>query len=247
MTVTTKESQAKARETIKNLAELQELDDELAEIALERGSLPEDLEKLGAKIAEFETFISEKRTELEEAARITGEHSSLLEEVKAKLEKYQQQLYAVKTTREYDALTTEIEGAKSHIAEYEISIANNSSRTVELTTLLEERETELEALREEETAKSAELKEKLADTEGEENELKAQREKIVPRILPNIYAHYERIRDAKGGRGVVRLTGGACGGCFALIPPQQQVEIRKLKDLHACEACGRFLVPEAGL
>jgi predicted nucleic acid-binding Zn-ribbon protein len=44
---------------------------------------------------------------------------------------------------------------------------------------------------------------------------------------------------------VVRLTGGACGGCFALIPHQQQVEIRKLKDIHACEACGRYLVPEA--
>ncbi len=245
MTVTTNETEAKARETIKNLAELQELDDELTEIALERGSLPEDLEKLGVKIAEFETFISEKRTELEEAARITGEHSTLLEESKAKLEKYSQQLYAVKTTREYDALTTEIEGSKTQISEYEISIANNTSRTVELTTLLEERETELEALREEEKAKSAELKEKLAATEGEENDLKQQREGIVPLIIPNIYAHYERVRDAKGGRGVVRLNGGACGGCFALIPPQQQVEIRKLKDIHACEACGRFLVPEA--
>ena len=110
---------------------------------------------------------------------------------------------------------------------------------------MEERETELEKLREEETAKSAELKEKLAETEGEENDLKSQRADVASRILPNIVAHYDRIRAAKGGRGVVHLTGGACGGCFALIPPQQQVEIRKLKDLHACEACGRFLVPEA--
>lgn len=246
MTVTTNEAEAKARETIKNLAELQEIDDELAEIALERGSLPEELEKLGAKIAEFETFISSKREELAEAARTTGEHTNLLTEAKAKLDKYQQQLYSVKTTREYDALTTEIEDAKSHIAEYEISIANNTSRTVELTTLLEERETELEGLREEESAKSAELKEKLAETEGEENDLKQQRADVASRILPNIVAHYDRIRAAKGGRGVVHLTGGACGGCFALIPPQQQVEIRKLKDIHACEACGRFLVPEVG-
>ena len=126
--MTTNETEAKARETIKNLAELQEIDDELTEIALERGSLPEELEKLGAKIAEFETFISEKRSELEEAARTTGEHSTLLAEAKEKLERYQQQLYSVKTTREYDALTTEIEDAKSQVAEYEISIANNTSR-----------------------------------------------------------------------------------------------------------------------
>jgi uncharacterized protein len=243
--VTTPDIAAAAGETIRNLAALQEIDDELADIALERGNLPEELEKLGAKITEFKTFISERRIELKEAGSIAAEHTNHLADAKAKLEKFQQQLYAVKTTREYDALTTEIDGAKTQIAEFELSIAKNSSRTVELTAMLEEREAELENLCAQESAKSTELKEKLAETEGEENELKSRRKAIVIRILPNIYSHYERVRDAKGGRGVVRLTGGACGGCYALIPPQQQVEIRKLKDIHACEACGRYLVPEA--
>jgi predicted nucleic acid-binding Zn-ribbon protein len=243
--VTTPDIAAAASETIKNLAVLQEIDDELAEIALERGNLPEELEKLGAKITEFKTFIAEKRIELKEAGSTVAEHTNHLADAKAKLEKFQQQLYAVKTTREYDALTTEIEGAKAQIAEFELSITKNSNRTVELTAMLEEREAELENLHTQEAAKSAELKEKLAETAGEENELHSRRKTVVVRILPNIYSHYERVRDAKGGRGVVRLTGGACGGCFALIPHQQQVEIRKLKDIHACEACGRYLVPEA--
>ena len=77
--MTTPEIAAAASETIKNLAALQEIDDELADIALERGNLPEELEKLGAKISEFELFISEKRSELKEAGPTAAEHSNSLD------------------------------------------------------------------------------------------------------------------------------------------------------------------------
>jgi predicted nucleic acid-binding Zn-ribbon protein len=34
----------------------------------------------------------------------------------------------------------------------------------------------------------------------------------------------------------------ACGGCFAKIPPQRQVEIRQHKSIITCEHCGRILI-----
>jgi uncharacterized protein len=74
-------------------------------------------------------------------------------------------------------------------------------------------------------------------------QLKHQRETLVMRIKKPLYAHYERIRIAKDGRGLAHIINGACGGCFALIPPQTQAEIRKLNDITLCETCGRIIVP----
>jgi predicted nucleic acid-binding Zn-ribbon protein len=71
------------------------------------------------------------------------------------------------------------------------------------------------------------------------------RSKATVGLNARLLAHYERIRDAKDGRGIVTMVGGACGGCYANIPPQTQVVIRQAKDIFACEACGRFVAPDA--
>ena len=93
------------------------------------------------------------------------------------------------------------------------------------------------------SAKSPDLKEKLAETEAEERELLHRRENVVVRMMKPLYAHYERIRKAKDGRGVAHIMDGACGGCFAVIPQQTQVNIRKQIDIVLCETCGRIIVP----
>ena len=92
-------------------------------------------------------------------------------------------------------------------------------------------------------AKADELREKLAETEVEERAFLHRRENVVVRLMKPLYAHYERIRKAKDGRGVARIMDGACGGCFAVIPPQTQVNIRKQVDIVLCETCGRIIVP----
>ena len=61
---------------------------------------------------------------------------------------------------------------------------------------------------------------------------------------------YTRIRGAyKNGLAVVAVLRDACGGCYAKIPPQRQLEIRQRKRIITCEHCGRILVaweePEA--
>jgi predicted nucleic acid-binding Zn-ribbon protein len=41
---------------------------------------------------------------------------------------------------------------------------------------------------------------------------------------------------------VVTVQRDACGGCFANIPPQRQLDIRSRKKVIVCEYCGRILV-----
>ena len=242
--VTTQTSfENKVRESVKLLTELQEIDDELREIAYERGDLPEEVNKLTARIQEYEKFVADRKGELEQAEKELKTRTEQLAEAKGKLEKYQQQLYTVKTTREYDAITAETGFAKQDISEAESAIANQNQRQQELNKQITDRQSDLEKVKADNQVKSAELQEKLAETEGEERQLLHRRENIVVRLDKPLYNHYERIRKAKDGRGVARILDGACGGCFAVIPPQIQANIRQQTDLVLCETCGRLLVP----
>jgi predicted nucleic acid-binding Zn-ribbon protein len=228
---------------VKLLTELQEIDDEMRDITLERGDLPEEVERLAARIREYETFITERKAELVEDARVAADRALELEASKEKQTKLQQQLYAVKTTREYDAITTESNFVKDEITKFETELAHLASRKTELERLITERQADLEKVRADEVVKSKDLKEKLAETEEDERQLLHRRETVVVRLMKPLYAHYERIRKAKDGRGVARIMDGACGGCFAVIPPQTQVNIRKQTDIVLCETCGRIIVP----
>ncbi len=87
------------------------------------------------------------------------------------------------------------------------------------------------------------MQEKIAETSELESGLNARRVKIVEQLAKPVYAHYERIHIAKeDGMGVARVYMGACGGCFAAIPPQKLMEIAAMSDFILCETCGRILV-----
>ena len=54
---------------------------------------------------------------------------------------------------------------------------------------------------------------------------------------------YERIRKTfKNGLAVVAVERDSCGGCFNMIPPQRQSDIRLRKKMIVCEHCGRIMI-----
>ena len=227
------------------LMELQDIDDELRDLELERGDLPQEVERLKTQTEELEKFIEEneaKRTEFQSEIRAVQGN---VEMSKSRLVKYQNQLYSVTTNREYDAITQQSDACKQEITEGENRILDLMTSESNLTKLLEEKSEALEKFKAELEEKGAELRTKLQETEDEELELRHEREKIVMRIKKPIYAHYERIRLAKDGKGVARVLNGACSGCAIMIPPQRIVEVRNMDDFILCENCGRILVSDA--
>ena len=53
----------------------------------------------------------------------------------------------------------------------------------------------------------------------------------------------KRIRkNSRNGLGIVYVQRDACGGCFAKIPPQRQLDVRMRKKVIVCEYCGRILI-----
>ena len=61
-------------------------------------------------------------------------------------------------------------------------------------------------------------------------------------MLGNFRFHLRIRKNVLNGLAVAPVLRGACGGCFAQIPPQLQSDIRQRKKIVICENCGRVLV-----
>jgi predicted nucleic acid-binding Zn-ribbon protein len=64
----------------------------------------------------------------------------------------------------------------------------------------------------------------------------------VKTIEDRLLKSYNKLRgNARNGLAVVPVDRGACGGCFNIVPPQRQADIRERKKVIVCEHCGRIL------
>jgi len=210
------------RDQLQYLIRLQDIDNQLLELQQERGNLPETVERLRAEIEETTHLLDLKREEQLNAGKERRRIENEVELAKVSLKKYQDQLFKVTTNREYDAITTEIESAKEVVSNGETRIIELLGQEEELTASIGELETRMEEIKSDYEVKDAELQEKIAETSDLEVGLQASRVKVVEQLAKPIYAHYERIHIAKeDGLGVAHVYNGACGGCFAAIPPQK--------------------------
>ena len=229
---------------LRQLYALQQIDSSLDELEELKGDLPAEIRELEAQ----EKSLLDQKAELENAMRTAfsqrdnadGEILALRE----RAERYKTQQYQVRNNREYDALTKEMDSAQDTIVRLEKEME-----------MLEGKATlargDIEGL----TAKAAEISAVLAEkrtalaevsktTEEEELKFRHEREKIVHRVVKADLVQYERIRKAKKGKAVVPVKKGACGGCFARVPPQKLLELRQNSKLYLCEHCGRIIVSD---
>jgi predicted nucleic acid-binding Zn-ribbon protein len=224
------------------LIELQEVDNRLDELMEERGDLPLIVEDLKTKLDEKKISLEEMDNALKETKVHVKNIEVSIEESKDKLKKYEDQLYQVKTNKEYDAMTIETETVKEQLAQYEKDLVADMEKIEKLSAELTTLEDEIGKLEGEFEENTIELESKMRATAEEENMLVQERKIILEGFSKQIVSTYEKVRKARDGMGVADIKNGVCGGCFSYIPPQKVVEIKKMKKIYTCEFCGRILV-----
>ena len=91
--------------------------------------------------------------------------------------------------------------------------------------------------------KKNELDEIVIETKADEDKLREKAKMLELTIEPRILHAFKRIRkNSRNGLGIVYVQRDACGGCFAKIPPQRQLDVRMRKKVIVCEYCGRILI-----
>jgi uncharacterized protein len=222
------------------LLNLQKIDSRLDSIFKVRGALPEEVQDLEDEIAGYETRLQKFHTDTVALEDDIKKFKDNIKESEKLIKKYQEQQMNVRNNREYDAITKELElqdleiqVSKKKIGESQAKIEFKNNEVNELQEILKERQKDL-------NNKKDELGTIVSESENDESKLKAEREKAVKKIEERLIKSYSKIRtNAKNGLAVVMVKRGACGGCFNVVPPQRQADIREKKKIIVCEHCGR--------
>ncbi len=230
------------KQLIESLMILQEIDTQLQRLEALKGDLPNQVRHLNQELAESEKNLVDQEQKLTDCRKETDVNDVDMQAFEGKLKKYQNQLFEVKTNREYDAVTHEIETVKTEIGKKESRQLELMEWVESAQKTVEEMKAGMEKLRQEFERKKADLQKKQEATEREELELKDKRDKALRGLDPKRLAAYERIRRAKNGLAMVPVVRNACGGCRKKLPPQRVLEIREGEKLFLCDVCGRMLI-----
>ena len=223
------------------LEKLQEVDSKLDEIKKVRGALPDEVRDLEDEIAGYQTRVDKYNNDLQNIEEDIVVKKAGIKDAEAMIKKYEEQQMNVRNNREYDAITKEME-----LKALEIQI--NEKRIKEAYIKIETKKEEIEGTKvlvgerfKDLESKQKELETIIAESETEEKKLLINREKASKKMEERLFNSYEKIRDnARNGLAVVSVKRDACGGCFNIVPPQRQADIKERKKLIVCEHCGRI-------
>lgn len=230
------------KDVVDNLIALQDIDHRLNELKMQKGDLPQLIEQVSDDIEGKNTELEEMKGRTETLRNDRKLYEKEIGASKTQLKKYEDQLYSVKTNKEYDAISLEIDTKKTEIEGFENKILKTLEEDEELQKNSQVLSEEVQKLKSQLKEHEKELEEISEITKKEENKLLNERKKIIRKIEPRLVRRYERIKNAKEGIAVAPVKKGSCGGCFSAIPPQKIVEIRESNRLLTCENCGRILV-----
>ena len=238
------DSDLSVSEKLKTLYALQQADTEIDKILQLRGELPMEVENLENEIAELKAKAARISEMIEEYGKFITENKLNITECDAQIEKYRSQIDNVANSREYDSLNKEIENqgllrqiAEKHIAETKERIYDKKN---ELEVVKEKIAVRMDDLQ----AKKEELETIVESTSKEEEKLRANREACAEKIDARTMSAYDHIRQScQNHLAVVSVfNGDSCGGCFNTIAPQRLIDIASNRKMIVCEYCGRILV-----
>lgn len=226
------------------LIELQKIDNQFRELEISMGTLPQELERLEKEESELSGGRGQSEVRLKELELDLSKRGKRHDELKAKVAALQERLFATQTNQEYEAVTREIDWHQDALAENEQAMQSAMELQEELTQHLADSETRSVDLAETLVRMRDQYVEHNKATASRVDELQGLRDGIAAQVPKPLLAHYERIRKAKDGRGVVSVHRASCGGCFQTLPPQKINQVRRMDDLTLCEICGRILISD---
>ncbi len=231
------------QEKLVALVKLQKIDSKLDEIQILKGELPMEVSDLEDEILGLHARRVRIEEEINGITEFIETKKAFIKDGEATLAKYEKQSDNVKNSREFEALTKEIEmlQLENKLAEKHIRDANEE---------LSDKARALEASKKQIASKEGvlnhkkgELEKIIVDTEKEETHFRKISDGARASVDERLLYSYDRIRkNYRNGLSVVPVERDACGGCFNSVPPQRQSEIKLHKKIVVCENCGRILV-----
>ena len=226
---------------LKHLIELQKIDSRLLDITDLRGDLPIKVEELADQLAKAKENFKGNEERINDVTASIKKETNAIEDASSKLEKLKNQLYLVKSNKEYDALNFEIDHLKESISESENVILDLEEEKENINKENESYKSNIDDATKDLGEKNTELELAMSKTEKEETDLNKNRIKIIDQIDNKLVSTYNRLRKTKDGLGIVNIMSNACGACYTQLPRQTIIEVKNSIDVISCPNCSTYL------
>jgi predicted nucleic acid-binding Zn-ribbon protein len=227
---------------LEDLINLQSIDSQIDQLTQIRGDLPEEVRDLEDEIEGYETRIGKFTAEAEGYQTDVENQRNNIKEAEKHIKRYEEQQMNVRNSREFEAISKEIEAQQLDIQIFEKKIGETQVRIQRKKEDMDALRNTLDERRKDLVTKKEELQHIVEESKDEEAQLVTTRDAAAGRIEARLLFSYNRLRsNSRNGLAVVAVKRSACGGCFNQVPPQRQAEIREKKKIIVCEHCGRIL------
>ena len=229
------------KETLNQLIELQKIDSRLNEINGLKGNLPEKVIDQEKELGEYTSENELKDARVQEIEAKFRKRNAEVEDFNVKLKKYKDQLYLVKSNKEYDALNNEIDNMKKAISESETILLSEEEEKISLNEVIQSNVNKIKEVSEILNKNKSELEMALSKTKAEEKKLLQNRDSLVKKIDNRYLNSYERILKSRNSAGMVSIVKSSCGSCYTKLPPQIVIEVKDNSKIISCPSCNIFL------
>lgn len=232
---------------LQRLIELQRLESVAHDAQRRISDEPERLRALEARldIARQHVADAKERLSQNQAARRDIEKDVAVQQ--GRLSKYRDQLMAVKTNVEYQAMQKEIAFAQTEVKTLEDRILERMLEADELTGALKQAEAELAATQKSVEADTRALTEEVNTLRSVLADVSARRAQVVDGIEAKLLATFQLVAGRRNGIAVAEARDGICTICHVRLRPQVFNTVRRNDDILQCDSCQRILyfVPAA--
>ena len=226
---------------LRTLIDLQVIDTRIAGLNALVAKLPREIAAIHAAVDEAKKSVDGAKVKLDAARKSQRAKEKDLEDNRVKRQKFEGQLYQVKTNKEYSAVLSEIEEVKQEKARIEEEILTLMETGERLGAEVKEADARLKGRESEGRGEEAALVERLRGVEADLAVARDGRADLARQLSPGVLADYDKILRHRGVAAAEVAKPNFCGGCRVTITPQRLQELRQQNALIHCESCGRYL------
>jgi predicted nucleic acid-binding Zn-ribbon protein len=197
--------------------------------------------RIHAAVEEARKAVETAKAQLDTTRKNQRAREKDLEDNRVKRQKYEGQLYQVKTNKEYSAVLVEIEEVKQEKSRIEEDILAHMETQERLASDMKEAEAGWKQRETEGKAEEATLAETLRGVEVQLATARSERAGLAGSLSQGVLADYDGIRRHRGVAVAEVTKPNSCGGCRVTITPQRLQELRQQNMFIHCESCGRYL------
>ena len=226
---------------IRQLVELQKVDDAIFAVRQELESAPRQLDELQAK---FDASNAQRERIVEKLTHLQEQQKRLAMEIdddSARIKKSKNKLMQVENTREYHAMMREMDSMEmQNQTREEERMALQEERSLQESNLQSVEETWNE-LKAELESQQENLEKRIAECRSRLDTLEGKRAEVAALISPPVLNRYEFIRDRLRHPVIVPVEAGICSGCHIAIPPQVFIDLQRGNHIMSCPNCQRLM------